>query len=85
MKNQQNNLENLKERINKMKTNKESGKTPSVKFTDTVAELIATFFIGAMIGYYLDKIFTSKPFFFVITCILSFISAFYNIYRNLIK
>jgi len=48
-------------------------------------DFVASIFVGAFIGLGFDKIFSSKPIFFLIFLILGIAGAFLNIYRTVIN
>ena len=48
-------------------------------------DFVASIFVGACIGLGFDKIFSSKPIFFLIFLILGIAGAFLNIYRTILN
>lgn len=45
-------------------------------------DLIASVTVGVLIGLGMDKLFSTKPIFFIIFLLLGIIAGFYNIYKS---
>lgn len=85
-------LENLKERIEKIKAQQILGKAKQQKMliSESIvfnigAELIAGVFVGVIIGLMLDKLFDSKPIFLIICLVISNIASLRSIFKKYIK
>ena len=48
-------------------------------------DLVSSIIAGVLIGLGLDKIFSSKPIFFIIFLLLGIIAGFYNIFKSMQK
>ena len=65
-----------------------SGKTSSnmnyfvlAKYAGVGYYLVTPFILGVLLGFGLDSLFNSKPFFILFFIIIGFISSIYNLYR----
>ena len=74
----------LEQKLKKPKTNyyKNNGYSIGLKIS---LDLISSIIVGAFIGYGLDKIFLTKPVFFVIFLVLGIITGFYSLFRTVKK
>ena len=84
--------EELKKKINEFKQNKNIGFKNNIHTSSMLGhglkisiDLIASIFVGIMIGLGMDKLFSTKPIFFLIFLILGIAGAFLNIYRTVIN
>ena len=78
-------LKNIKVRIQELKTTKSSNfkhwqRTSSINIS---IDLISGMMIGVMSGIFTDKLFNSKPLFFIIFTIIGMIAGFNITKRNL--
>ena len=48
-------------------------------------DLVSSIIAGVLIGLGIDKIFSSKPIFFIIFLLLGIIAGFYNIFKSMQK
>lgn len=85
-------LENLKERIEKLRAQQVSAKAKQQKtlISESVvfnigAELIAGVFVGLIIGLMLDKLFDSKPILLIICLVISNIASLRSIFKKYLK
>ena len=74
----------LEQKLKKQKTNniKNNGYSIGLKIS---LDLISSIIVGAFIGYGLDKIFLTKPVFFIIFLVLGIITGFYGIFKTVKK
>ena len=74
----------LEQKLKKSKTNyyKNNGYSIGLKIS---LDLISSIIVGALIGYGLDKIFLTKPVFFIIFLVLGIITGFYSIFKTVKK
>ena len=74
----------LEQKLKKPKTNyyKNNGYSIGLKIS---LDLISSIIVGALIGYGLDKIFLTKPVFFIIFLVLGIITGFYNLFKTVKK
>ena len=74
----------LEQKLKKQKTNqyKNNGYSIGLKIS---LDLISSIIVGALIGYGLDKIFLTKPVFFIIFLVLGIITGFYSIFKTVKK
>ncbi len=74
----------LEQKLKKPKTNyyKNNGYSIGLKIS---LDLISSIIVGALIGYGLDKIFLTKPVFFIIFLVLGIITGFYSIFKTVKK
>ena len=59
--------------------NKDNGYSIGLKIS---LDFISSIIVGALIGYGLDKIFSTKPVFFIIFLILGIITGFYSLFKT---
>ena len=74
----------LEQKLKKPKTNyyKNNGYSIGLKIS---LDLISSIIVGALIGYGLDKIFLTKPVFFIIFLVLGIITGFYSLFKTMKK
>ena len=74
----------LEQKLKKSKTNcyKNNGYSIGLKIS---LDLISSIIVGALIGYGLDKIFLTKPVFFIIFLVLGIITGFYSLFKTVKK
>ena len=74
----------LEQKLKKPKTNyyKNNGYSIGLKIS---LDLISSIIVGALIGYGLDKIFLTKPVFFIIFLVLGIITGFYSLFKTIKK
>ena len=74
----------LEQKLKKPKTNyyKNNGYSIGLKIS---LDLISSIIVGAFIGYGLDKIFLTKPVFFIIFLVLGIITGFYSMFKTVKK
>ncbi len=74
----------LEQKLKKPKTNyyKNNGYSIGLKIS---LDLISSIIVGAFIGYGLDKIFLTKPVFFIIFLVLGIITGFYSLFKTVKK
>ena len=74
----------LEQKLKKTKTNnnKNNGYSIGLKIS---LDLISSIIVGALIGYGLDKIFLTKPVFFIIFLVLGIITGFYSLFKTVQK
>ena len=74
----------LEQKLKKSKTNyyKNNGYSIGLKIS---LDLISSIIVGALIGYGLDKIFLTKPVFFIIFLVLGIITGFYSLFKTMKK
>ena len=74
----------LEKKLKKPKTsnNKENGYSIGLKIS---LDLISSILVGAFIGYGLDKVFSTKPVFFIIFLVLGIITGFYSLFKTMKK
>ena len=76
-------IKDLDNKINKL-TNKVIGKKKKENvIVGTCAEFFSGVFVTALVGYFLDYLFSTKYIFLTIFVVLGFIVGFINIYRFL--
>ena len=74
----------LEQKLKKQKTNhyKNNGYSIGLKIS---LDLISSIVVGTLIGFGLDKIFSTKPVFFIIFLVLGIITGFYSIFKTVKK
>ena len=73
----------LEQKLKKPKTNyKNNGYSIGLKIS---LDLISSIIVGALIGFGLDKIFLTKPVFFIIFLVLGIITGFYSLFKTVKK
>ena len=74
----------LQQKLKKQKTNhyKNNGYSIGLKIS---LDLISSIVVGTLIGFGLDKIFSTKPVFFIIFLVLGIITGFYSIFKTVKK
>ena len=74
----------LEQKTKKPKTNhyKNNGYSIGLKIS---LDLISSIIVGALIGIGLDKIFLTKPVFFIIFLVLGIITGFYSLFKTMKK
>ena len=74
----------LEQKLKKPKTNyyKNNGYSIGLKIS---LDLISSIIVGALIGIGLDKIFLTKPVFFIIFLVLGIITGFYSLFKTVKK
>ena len=74
----------LEQKLKKPKTNnyRNNGYSIGLKIS---LDLISSIIVGALIGYGLDKIFLTKPVFFIIFLVLGIITGFYSLFKTMKK
>ena len=74
----------LEQKLKKPKTNyyKHNGYSIGLKIS---LDLVSSIIVGALIGYGLDKIFLTKPVFFIIFLVLGIITGFYSLFKTVKK
>ena len=74
----------LEQKLKKTKTNnnKNNGYSIGLKIS---LDLISSIIVGALIGYGLDNIFSTKPVFFIIFLVLGIITGFYSLFKTMKK
>ena len=72
----------LEQKTKKPKTNhyKNNGYSIGLKIS---LDLMSSIIVGALIGYGLDKIFSTKPVFFIIFLVLGSITGFYSMFKTM--
>ena len=66
-------------KINNKKLKNKSGYGLGIKIS---LDLLSSIVVGTLIGVGLDKIFLTKPIFFIIFLLLGFIAGFFNLYKS---
>ena len=84
--------EELKKKINEFKRGKNIGFKGNISTSNMLGsglkisiDLIASIFVGIMIGIGLDKLFSTKPIFFLIFLFLGIAAGFTKMYRSIIN
>lgn len=84
--------EELKKKINEFKQNKNIGFKSNIHISSMLGpglkisiDLIASIFVGIMIGLGMDKLFSTKPIFFLIFLLLGVAAGFVKMYRSFIN
>ena len=84
--------EELKKKINEFKQNKNIGFKSNIYSSSMLGlglkisiDLIASIFVGIMIGLGMDKLFSTKPIFFLIFLLLGVAAGFVKMYRSFIN
>lgn len=84
--------EELKKKINEFKQNKNIGLKSNIHTSSMLGsglkisiDLIASIFVGIMIGLGMDKLFSTKPIFFLIFLLLGVAAGFVKMYRSFIN
>ena len=74
----------LEQKLKKPKTNyyKNNGYSVGLKIS---LDLISSILVGAFIGYGFDKVFSTKPVFFLIFLVLGIITGFYSLFKTMKK
>ena len=74
----------LEQKLKKPKTNyyKNNGYSIGLKIS---MDLISSIIVGVLIGLGLDKIFLTKPIFFIIFLVLGIITGFYSLFKTMKK
>ena len=73
----------LEQKLKKSKTNNNNnGYSIGLKIS---LDLISSIIVGALIGFGLDKIFSTKPVFFIIFLVLGIITGFYSLFKTMKK
>ena len=74
----------LEQKLKKPKTNyyKNNGYSIGLKIS---LDLISSIVVGTLIGFGLDKIFSTKPVFFIIFLVLGIITGFYSLFKTVKK
>ena len=75
----------LEQKLKKSKTNnysKNNGYSIGLKIS---MDLISSIIVGVLIGLGLDKIFLTKPIFFIIFLVLGIITGFYSLFKTMKK
>jgi F0F1-type ATP synthase assembly protein I len=74
----------LEQKLKKQKTNhyKNNGYSIGLKIS---LDLISSIVVGTLIGFGLDKIFSTKPVFFIIFLVLGIITGFYSLFKTVKK
>ncbi len=74
----------LEQKLKKPKTNhyKNNGYSIGLKIS---LDLVSSIIVGTLIGYGLDKIFSTKPVFFIIFLVLGIITGFYSLFKTMKK
>ena len=62
--------------------NKDNGYSIGLKIS---LDLISSILVGAFIGYGFDKVFSTKPVFFIIFLVLGIIAGFYSLFKTMKK
>ena len=74
----------LEQKLKKPKTNNHRNNGYSIGLKISL-DLISSIIVGALIGYGLDKIFSTKPIFFIIFLVLGIITGFYSLFKTIKK
>ena len=77
--------ERLEQKLKKSKTNnlyKNNGYSIGLKIS---MDIISSIIVGVLIGLGLDKIFLTKPIFFIIFLVLGIITGFYSLFKTMKK
>ena len=77
--------ERLEQKLKKSKTNnlyKNNGYSIGLKIS---MDLISSIIVGVLIGLGLDKVFLTKPIFFIIFLVLGIITGFYSLFKTMKK
>ena len=84
--------EELKKKINEFKQNKNIGFKSNIHTSSMLGhglkisiDLIASIFVGIMIGLGMDKLFSTKPIFFLIFLLLGVAAGFVKMYRSIVN
>ena len=75
----------LEQKLKKSKTNnyyKNNGYSIGLKIS---MDLISSIIVGVLIGLGLDKVFLTKPIFFIIFLLLGIITGFYSLFKTMKK
>ena len=78
----------LEKKLKKSKTNNNNNNNGYSIGLKISLDLISSILVGTFIGYGLDKIFSTKPIFFIIFLVLGIITGFYSLFKtikNLVK
>ena len=82
------NLEKFKERLKNIEENKHKKKTEPQGFgigMKISLDLISPIIVGILIGLGFDKIFSTKPVFFIIFLVLGIVTGFYSLFKTVKK
>ena len=74
----------LEQKLKKSKTNNNNNNGYSIGLKISL-DLISSIIVGALIGFGLDKIFSTKPVFFIIFLVLGIITGFYSLFKTVKK
>ena len=75
----------LEQKLKKSKTNnyyKNNGYSIGLKIS---MDLISSIIVGVLIGLGIDKIFSTKPIFFIIFLVLGIMTGFYSLFKTMKK
>ena len=82
----------LKEKINEFKQNQDIKSKKNINTSSMLGsglkisiDLVASIFVGIMIGLGIDKLFSTKPTFFLIFLLLGIAAGFMKMYRSVIN
>ena len=74
----------LEKKLKKTKTSNNNGNGYSIGLKISL-DLMSSILVGAFIGYGLDKVFSTKPVFFIIFLVLGIIAGFYSLFKTIKK
>jgi len=82
----------LKKKINEFKENKNINFQKNINTSSMLGsglkisiDLVASIFVGIMVGLGIDKLFSTKPIFFLIFLLLGIAAGFVKMYRSIIN
>ena len=75
-------IEEKLKKTKKTQNNNKQGYSLGLKIS---MDLVSSFIAGALIGLGVDKIFSTKPIFFIIFLLLGIIAGFYNLFKSVKK
>ena len=76
----------LEKKLKKPKTNNNNNKDNGYSIGLKISlDLISSILVGAFIGYGLDKVFSTKPVFFIIFLVLGIFTGFYSLFKTMKK
>ncbi len=74
----------LEKKLKKTKASNNNGNGYSIGLKISL-DLMSSILVGAFIGYGLDKVFSTKPVFFIVFLVLGIITGFYSLFKTVQK
>ena len=75
----------LEKKLKKPKTNNNNNNNGYSIGLKISLDLMSSILVGAFIGYGLDKVFSTKPIFFIVFLVLGIITGFYSLFKTIKK